>query len=194
MTFLLCTAAVIIVNLRNEEAGLFLILLGGASIIFVRKLGYFGHIEPDRVSGWFKDVTDQAGITNESRRFNHLQMDIGRSKTPEELWMVSCSVLERLEFDMAEMKLHSPGDRKESKTPAPLMKWSRGTFDCGVNENDVCLLKMELPLVGRDGTQMGMLRIVKDLKRDGIGHFTLRRVEHLRRTLIDTLKKIEDAR
>ena len=54
------------------------------------------------------------------------------------------------------------------------------------------LLKLELPLVnGNSERAIGTLSLVKDLKRDQISHYTLRRVEHLRRTIVGVLGKFE---
>ncbi|MBW2115859.1 MAG: hypothetical protein JRH04_13750 [Deltaproteobacteria bacterium] len=67
--------------------------------------------------------------------------------------------------------------------------WAREGFD---RENDLIgesLLKLELPLLAEENKTYGTLWLIKDLKRDSISHYTLRRVEHLRRTLITTLQK-----
>ena len=59
--------------------------------------------------------------------------------------------------------------------------------------DDVCgesLLKLELPLLAENNKNYGTLWLIKDLKRDPISHYTLRRVENLRRTVIATLKKL----
>jgi len=68
--------------------------------------------------------------------------------------------------------------------------WRRGQFD---SADDVCgesLLKLELPLLAENKKNYGTLWLIKDLKRDPISHYTLRRVEHLRRTVIETLEKL----
>jgi UDP-GlcNAc:undecaprenyl-phosphate GlcNAc-1-phosphate transferase len=52
-------------------------------------------------------------------------------------------------------------------------------------------LKLELPLIDNGNKMLGTLWLIKDLRRDTISHYTLRRVEHLRRTVIETLGKME---
>jgi UDP-GlcNAc:undecaprenyl-phosphate GlcNAc-1-phosphate transferase len=52
-----------------------------------------------------------------------------------------------------------------------------------------CLLKLELPLMGKNKEKFGILRLIKDLERDVISQYTLRRVESLRRTIIRFLEK-----
>jgi len=103
----LCVIAIFMVNLRNETAGLFLIVLGAGVVIFVRKLGYFEYITSDKIYGWFRDVTDEAGFTQDRRSFLNLQMEIGKSKNLEELWHNICVALNMLKFDMAELYLDS---------------------------------------------------------------------------------------
>jgi hypothetical protein len=71
--------------------------------------------------------------------------------------------------------------------------WVREGFDL---EQDICgegLFKLELPLLREDGDMLGTLWLVKDLKREPVTHYTLRRIEHLRRTLISTLTKLQSA-
>ncbi len=48
VTLFLCILAVIATNLRDEQAGLFLIILGVGAAIFVRKLGYFEYLASDK--------------------------------------------------------------------------------------------------------------------------------------------------
>ena len=75
ITFCLCIMAVFVVNIRDERAGLFLIILGVSAVIFVRKLGYFEYFALDKIYGWFRDLTDEAGFSHERRSFLSLQID-----------------------------------------------------------------------------------------------------------------------
>ncbi|MBW1911380.1 MAG: hypothetical protein JRJ11_17870 [Deltaproteobacteria bacterium] len=63
-------------------------------------------------------------------------------------------------------------------------------FDAADDVTGASLLKLELPLLAEENKTYGTLWLIKDLKRDSISHYTLRRVEHLRRTLITTLQKL----
>jgi UDP-GlcNAc:undecaprenyl-phosphate GlcNAc-1-phosphate transferase len=56
------------------------------------------------------------------------------------------------------------------------------------------LLKLELPLLGNGNENFGTLYLIKDLKRDAISNYTLRRVELLRRSVIGTLEKLNTPR
>lgn len=69
ISFALFVFAVILVNLRDEQAGLFLILLGAGAVIFTQKLGYFGYLAYDKIYGWFRDVSDVASFTRDLEAF-----------------------------------------------------------------------------------------------------------------------------
>ena len=173
---------------RDEQAGLFLVVLGAGAVIFVRKLGYFEYIGSDKIYGWFKDLTDEAGISRQRRSFLSLQIDTGRSESIEDLWQNITMALKMLELNMAELHLNSKNPSK-----SVLQKhlfWTRDGFDKSNDIQKKCLFKLELPLLNNEDKNFGTLWLVKDLKRNSISHYTLRRVEHLRRTVVSTLDKI----
>ena len=175
----LCILAIVLVNVRNEQAGLFLIIIGGGTFFFIKKIGYFEYFATDKLYGWFKDMTDEAGFTKDRRTFLNLQVEISKSETLEELWKNICHALNKLDFDMAELHLND--------NTSKVFVWTRDDF----NENTDILkksnFKMELPLFEKKEKNFGMLWLVKDINRSSIGHYTLRRVEHLRRTVIRKL-------
>ena len=280
ITFCLCIVAILVVNIRDEQAGLFLIVLGAGVVVFVRKLGYFEYFASDKLYGWFKDVTDEAGFSHDRRSFLNLQIEIGQSMDLKELWVNVCTALEKLKFDMGEMNIaqsaeigkrqrsevrsqksevkgkdehrtsniERPTSNEKMKRRAGLkgqgsgfrvqgsglegnpgigdknnagikanagittnsgiqgfrnsgiegdsenkrqLFWTRDGFD---SSNDICresLLKLELPLIDNGNKMLGTLWLIKDLNTDAISHYTLRRVEHLRRTVIGTLGKMK---
>ena len=208
ITFSLCIVAIIVVNIRDEQAGLFLIAIGAGVVVFIRKLGYFEYVASDKIYGWFKDLSDEAGFSHDRRSFLSLQIEIGKSLHLEELWENMCTAAEKLEFDMAELHLcrrrrdegydgpesvtaGMPEKERRKKRNNGSLQWTRGDFDINQHLCGNALLKLELPLVGTNGSQsIGTLWLVKDLKRNQITHYTLRRVEHLRRTVISTLGKM----
>ncbi|MBM9538633.1 hypothetical protein [Desulfobulbus alkaliphilus] len=52
-------------------------------------------------------------------------------------------------------------------------------------------MKLELPLMDEEGHNQGTLWLIKDLGKNPISHYTLRRIEHLRRTMVQTLVKLQ---
>ena len=99
-----------LVNIRDERAGLFLIVLGAGAVIFIRKLGYFEYFATDKIYGWFKDLTDEAGLSNERRTFLSIQIDIGRSGNMAEMWNHASQALRLLDFDFASLYLNNSGN------------------------------------------------------------------------------------
>jgi len=202
ITFMLCLIALAVVNLRDERAGLFLVLLGVAAVFFVRKLGYFEYFATDKIYGWVKDITDEAGFTSERRSFLNLQINTSESRTARELWSSASRAFEMLSFDMVEMKLDDlqnsyPREITDIRLPSSDPQdftWTRDGFGSTVDDMcKGCLFKLELPLLNGKNESYGTLWLIKDLKKDPITHYTLRRIEHLRRTLIDTLTKLRSS-
>jgi len=118
ISFALCVLAIVVVNVRNEVAGLFFVIIGAAALIVVRKLGYVGYFALDKVYGWFRDVSDVAGLTQERRTFLSLQLDVDKAKTMDELWDDVCKAMEMLQFDRAELRLWNGKEIAPSVTPA----------------------------------------------------------------------------
>ena len=111
-----------------------------------------------------------------------------RSRDLKELWRNVCEALDWLDLDMAEMYLENGSGLKEENRQDK-WAWTRGGFD---RHNDLCkecLLKLELPLLATGNKCYGTLWLLKDLKRDPVSHYTLRRIEQLRRTVMETLQK-----
>jgi len=208
----LCIAALIMVNIRDERAGLFLIVLGAGVIIFTSKLGYFEYIASDKIFGWFKDIGDEAGLSHGRRSFLSIQIDISKSKNFEEMWHNITHALEMLEFDSStfyvniQKKVGDPNARDRfdrraipyskasvsmRKTP-PEWHWARQSFNQKSSVSSRYLLRLELPLLGKDKTNLGTLLLLKDLRLNPLDDFALKRVEHLRRTVINTLEQLEN--
>jgi len=228
ITFCLCAIAIFVVNIRDERAGLFLIVVGAGAVAFIQKLGYFEYFASDKLYGWFKDLSDEAGFSHDRRSFLNLQIAIGESEDLEELWLNACRALEKLKLDMAEMdiktgfrvqgsgfkglpsegmnplsgmdgreskKLKGVGNNPGTKIEGNLrckekLFWTRDGFDSSNDIYKESLLKLELPLIDNGNKMLGTLWLIKDLNTDSISHYTLRRVEHLRRTVIGTLEKL----
>jgi UDP-GlcNAc:undecaprenyl-phosphate/decaprenyl-phosphate GlcNAc-1-phosphate transferase len=183
-TVVLGVASVIIVHMRNEQAALMLLVLGLVAAAMVRKLGYFEYITSEKVLGWFRDVTDEAGFSRERRSFLDIQVAIGKSVDLPMLWEHVGQALAKMSIDHG--TLHVVG--------CPEMTWSRQEFDaqkiCAS-----CLMRVDLPLLGPGGRpEYGHLTLVKDLRRECISHYTLRRIEHLRRSISEALARLRDGR
>jgi len=186
ITILMGVLSIILVHARDNRVALILLLFGIAAFAGVKKLGYFDYLGMGRFYGWFRDMGDEAGITRERRRFLKLQIEIDRSQNFREMWINICIALQMLGFDMAKIDIR--GSEKQERHG----EWHRtGKSHDREDFSDACMMKLELPLI-EEHRIYGSLWLVKNLKRDALRHHTLRRVESLRRTIIGTLRKMED--
>ena len=202
ITIFLALTALVLVNLRNAPAGVFLLAVGAALVLLVRKAGYFSYFAVDKILGWLRDVSDDTGIARERRTFLHHQIEISQSRDVAELWTRMTDALDLLRFDLAEMalsasrggscRLHpNPPEPVEAVGPGdpPIFRWRRPEAP-GIDQELLCsptVMKLELPLIDKAGKPLGALWLVKNLEHDPINEFTLRRVENLRRTVIAAL-------
>ena len=217
ITLFLCSVAVILVNIRDERAGLFLIVLGVGVVIFFRKLGYSDLINSDLLSEWFEGISEDFVLSPDRRSFFGLQSTIIRSRNLEELWHNIIRALEMLEFDKGSLYLNDPlrkaklkdqgkvfsfsnsSDRRKMspiessvimrKSP-PELDWTRPPF---AMDNYLCsrsIFRIELPLLTKNNTQLGTLILVKDTRSDPIGRHVLSRVSDLRRAVMGAMERI----
>jgi len=186
----LCATAIFLVNLRDEQSGLILILLAAGSVLFIRKLGYLDYLASDKMLGWFQDVTDSVGVSREKRGFLNIQIEINRAENCEQLWTHLIDALEMLNFDRCDLKLNgfcqAPGLFEDGE--AHILRWNRMNGDSHVLKRT---LRIDLPLVGSDKRWFGNLVLEKDVTNHEIGHYTLKRVEHLRRNIIKSMEKFD---
>jgi UDP-GlcNAc:undecaprenyl-phosphate GlcNAc-1-phosphate transferase len=267
VSFALCVVAILLINFRDEMAGLLLIVLGAGAVLVVRKLGYLEYFAADKLFGWLKDVSDVTGFSRDRRSFLNLQMEIERAESPDDLWIKLCLALELMRFDRAELHLNghplppspagatlpgtlpaapaSPaagdaagvaaaarntGGRPLSApaaapgTPAPVSAdparpdrrrgraagsggrgvwtreeqngqervrvWARGHHRRQEDALGEGQLRIEFPLRGGNPGAMRLV-LLKNLSREPIQPFTLRRVEYLRRSLVNALTRLE---
>ena len=214
----LCAVSLLLVHLQNQRIGIFLVSLALVAFLFLKRLGYLEYLAADKIYGWFRDVSDVAGLTHERRSFLNLQLEINDSKDLQELWQNTCQALTMLDFDMSKIVIsnHRNGGNGKSGHAAvvahqgtngnggPKVKptngdkanghvelvWTHNGFDLNSDGCRDCLLKLELPLLNDRADNLGMLWLVKDLKRHSVSHYTLRRVEHLRRSVTRTLERL----
>jgi len=205
ITIFLALSALVLVNLRNAPAGVFLVVVGAALVLLVRKAGYFSYFAMDKIFGWLRDVSDDAGFARGRRTFLHHQIEISQARDVPELWERMTEALDVLRFDLAEMTLSEAGAGScrlapelpgpEAGSGAPVFRWRREEA-AGQERELLCsptVMKLELPLLGKTGKPLGALWLVKNVAADPINEFTLRRVENLRRTVIAALEGLAGA-
>jgi UDP-GlcNAc:undecaprenyl-phosphate GlcNAc-1-phosphate transferase len=193
ITMVLCMLAIIMITFRGNTAkALILAVLLFGMIFLVRKLGYLEYLAFDKFYGWFQDMTDVSGLSQHRRSFLSMQIAINKSRDMNELWENVVDSLKLLRFNAAQLRLAN-GETFEwnaQDTDADDHAGSAGvqSSDSG---NDERMLRMEIPLEenGHD-IFLGHLILSKDLKQAPIKPYTIRRIEHLRRTVIPNLKRL----
>ncbi len=178
------------VFVKDQLAAYVLVVPGILIFLVVKKLGYLEYIAADKIWGWLRDLTDEAGFSNERRSFLNIQMQIVSSRTIDALWENVVIAVEKLDFDMAQLHLIDTGDMTLEADEAG-MEWYRNEDNDMFDFNEKYQFKLEMPLMAVDKeVTYGILWMIKDLKRGNISHYTLRRVEHLRRSIIGVLDRL----
>ena len=187
-TAFLCLAAVVMVTLSNEEAGLVLILLGAVVFLLIRGVGGFEYFDLEKAGNWLRDMGFVSGIARDRRRFLGLQMEVSESASLEELWNAICRAARELDMDFAEMRLVPDfGRGHRDAAHAEYFRWSRDGFDVDDAAAKANLFKLELPLQV-ERIHAGEIWLLKDLDYSPINHYTLTRLEHLRRSISRSLR------
>ena len=189
ITLCLCVAAVIVTHIRDEQAGLFLVVLGGCSVIVVRKLGFFEYIKTQNIYRWLKEVGDQAGLSSTRRQFFSHQVDIFYADTIEELWDRLKDASTYLGIDYIELKIVDNHFTKTHKR-IPIYEFSNGFFDPGQMEWNNSM-HISLPLVTSE-YEFGVLSMSKAISFQPVTPYALKRIEQLRRSVLETLIKIKE--
>jgi len=130
VTAVLCLTALLLVNIRDERAGLFLILLGIGAVVFVHKLGYLEYLGTDKFFGWLRDLTDDSGLSLHRRSFLSHQIDISRTSNLEDLWHHLVVAGKYLQLDYMELKLSNDTAMvlKTTINPVDLYHYSENCF------------------------------------------------------------------
>ncbi len=199
ITVLMGGFSIAMVYTHDNKTALLLLLFAVAIIIGMQKLGYLDFLGSDSFRYWLKDVSDEAGISLERRSFLNFQMAIQNSGNLEDMWKNLTRAVQWLQFDLVELRMENKS-RFDSQNER-FFWWNKERSEDSDNDWDSflkrkTLMKLELPLTpnvngpSNDKGTYGTLWLVKDLKRDPLSHYTLRRIEHLRRTVIKTIEKI----
>jgi UDP-GlcNAc:undecaprenyl-phosphate GlcNAc-1-phosphate transferase len=183
----LCTFSLLLVNLHDAEAGLFLILLAVASVVGIRKLHYFDYITSEKIFGWLKDLTDEAGIKRDRRTFLSMQMQVAASRNLYQLWGRVIQTAEKIHLSGVSLELYPDAF---GGNQFPSFTWENGVREKREpREDGNRSLRMEVPIVS-NGTTYATLRLTKSIGQGDDARFALHRVEHLRRTITGTMEKL----
>jgi hypothetical protein len=150
--------------------------------VFIRKLRYFEYFTTEKVYGWLLDITDISGLSQGRRSFLSIQMEIAKSGTFEELWQNVRRAVDAIHFDMADFRV-----RKMGEEVAHWVWLREAEGEALISDN---ILEIRLPLISGLKEYTGVLLLSKNLTRSSLHSYSLRRVEHLRRAIKDSLRKM----
>jgi UDP-GlcNAc:undecaprenyl-phosphate GlcNAc-1-phosphate transferase len=193
ITIVLGIGAIGLVHAQNDMAALILFVLGIGVICITRYFGVSDFITLRRMINWVHDLSDEAGVSHDRRSFLNHQRQISKAADFDDLWQAVGQALASLEFDSGDLSLQYAGFPAEQPRQQHF-HWQRNTdFDLkALTQN--CVLKIELPLHSIENKHcrhFGTLLLVKDMSSDLTSHYTLKRVEHLRRTIVSSLMTME---
>lgn len=218
VSFVLCVAAITVINYRDEMAALLLVILGAGALIIVRKLGYIEYFAVDKLYGWLRDISEASGLSRDRRSFLSLQIEMDRSRSMEELWENICMALDRMQFDRGEMHFfnststsaaerasaYDGRDRRkgmqnhdsngtwviqEKNGSGYVRVWVRGHHRRREDIQSNGMLRVEIPL-GAGNPAASKLVLIKDLTQEPVHPNTLRRIEYLRRSVTGAMRRL----
>ena len=215
---ILALSAFFLVNMRSEKSGFIFFLLGVAAIVFMRKLGYFEYLALEKIFGWLHDIRDVAGFTRGRRTFLGIEMSIRESKSIDEMWKHVCTALTMKEFEKGHLVLTNGKDRASQDIgPSNYQIGIRlrsvdgpdNAEEEGVNGRRVWRyvaknhrrrkfippewrFEMAIPLLNKENVSLGILYLIRDLRKSPLSAYTIRRMESLRRSLIITIEKLQN--
>lgn len=105
VTVALCSAALVLINFKDDLIGVLLGALFVAALLFGRELGYFRDLQPLLVRRWVDDVLHATGASRQRRRLLDTQLCIARAQSGAELWTHVVEALKKMEFDHARLYL-----------------------------------------------------------------------------------------
>lgn len=213
----LCLLSLFMVRVQEVRFYLLLMLLLAGAVALAHQLRYFDYIKLSNVWIWFKDILDETGISQARRSFLDIQIMLCRSRTVDEIWHHLTMAMDVLNFDQVMLYVDPKRTPKEMADQSvcyangysrratsldiasvcmrqvpPEYKWMRKVFKECYHPCSRSLFRLELPLEVKDNpNKFGTLVFIKDNRLGCISHFALKRVEHLRRSIISTFGEIQ---
>ena len=180
-TFGLGVVALAMLHARDERAALGLVVIGAASTLALRKLGYLDFIKASHFRQWLGEVSDQVGVSHTRRAFLARELAIRESRDADELFNSvgeACGDLDLLSFELELTARATEGERRCLKTGGDN---SPSPFD----RNRQIIISMPLTDKGHD---LGTIRAVIASDRHAESPHLLRRIDQLRRAIAAALE------
>lgn len=212
VTLLLSGCALLFLRIKDEKAYVVFLALGIFILFCIASLGYFRHYDIRAVIPWLNGIGDEVGLSRDRRSFFDIQLKIGASETMPDLGRHMGTAMEMLGFMTCALYLQKAQPRKRwhytvplksgderRKTPAlhatvamrqkpPNWLWCSPTEE--LDQHNRSLFRVEMDLQNDDGVTFGTLLLVKNQAVSPVSHYTLKRVEHLKRSVVKALERM----
>lgn len=216
VTLVISGSALAFLRIKDGNAYILLLVLGLFILYCIKKLGYFKDYDLQAIMPWLNGIGDEVGLSRERRSFFDIQVKISSAHTFEELGTHLGKALEMLGFMTCALYLQRARRRKRWRfagisasrderrlTPAlhatvamrqAPPEWLWHNPHQKLNQHSRSLFRVEMDLQNDEGMTFGTLLLVKDQAVSPVSHYTLKRVEHLKRSIVKALSYMEQAK
>lgn len=190
----------------ESNSGIMLLIVAGCAGYLIRKLGYFNYLGRDEALGYAQDVADELGLHPDRRAFLRRQVEIGEARNFDDLQLAVKGACEMIGIDSVELQssacffsydgmARSVTDASFKETRGRVARHERESSSYSeeaetAGESQFFLL---LPLLCPDGVCYGRLKLRMNTTGARLTPFTLKRVEHLRRSVVRKLREMGEA-
>ncbi|WP_051434271.1 MraY family glycosyltransferase [Desulfonatronum lacustre] len=180
LTATLCTLAIVLVNIRDEQSGLLLVLIGAGAFIFAGKLGYLETLRLRCFPETADTMLRATGLPSD-RRWMDLLPELKNAPDMEALHRKLRKILEQMGVEKGGLRTNHGGGTAD------------GAFDgenCPADMRRPPLLRLEISILDAESACLGTLFLVKDIQDVAPNEDILASVEPLRSALTKALTRL----
>jgi hypothetical protein len=137
---------------------------------------------------WFSMISEDAKTEEELTDHPLCQIAIHQTASSDDMWREVIKTLELLGIDHAAIEFNGV---TFPTPPGKIHQWTAREIHDEKGLPKDAVMSMTLPLSDDEFTY-GSLHLEKDIRNDPISHYTLRRIEHLRRAIVRKTRALED--
>ena len=182
-TFGLGALALVMLHARDERAALGFVVIGAATALGLRKLGYLDFVQTAHLRRWLGEVSDQMGVSHERRVFLARELAIRESRSRQDLLDAIREACEDLKFLSFDLEL-APG-----VTGKETLRLKAGAHGSRLPIQPGRQITIAMPLTDT-GPYLGRVRAVIAAERHEESPYLLRRIDQLRRAIAGSVEEM----
>lgn len=208
--------SLVFLRIKDEKAYLLLLCMASIILFGIIKLGYFRNYDAKAIIPWLNGISDELGLSQERRSFFDIQTKIGSAVIKEDLWRHLAVAMEMLGFMTCAIYLQTAqkrkncqhnkscgGQQERRKMPAlhTTVAMRKAPADWfwthpheTMDQHNRSVFRVEMDLQDDNHLTYGTLLLIKNQAVSPVSHYTLKRIEHLKRSIIKALVNIERER